>query len=246
MSVTFSDPRNNSALFTYLATDTNGNYTYNNSDATLQSIQKAFNVLLADINGFNNATATADLNKFALNIINDLQGIITFITPCASSTTPNKCSTAMCTYVAETQLAYTFFQIVLSAITNPESKKKYDFLPFYAQNYLSKPITDNSTNLIPGSTNKSYALCGDTKYQPPSDNPDMAAAYAALTATETAKLQTVQDSNTMYNLMYGAIALLAIVIILYIVKIMFFSNPTTTKKIGGYLRPGPPSYVRFV
>ena len=246
MSVTFSDPRNNTALFTYLATDTKGNYTYNNPDATLQSIQKAFNVLLADINGFNSATATADLNKFALNIINDLQGIVLFITPCANSTIPNKCNTTMCTYVAETQLVYVFFQLILTDITIPDSKKKYSFLPFYASNYLVKPITDNSTNLIPGKIDKSYALCSSSTYQPPSDNPDMAAAYASLTATETAKLQTVQESNTLYNLMYIAIALLAVVIILYIVKIMFFSGSTTTKKIGGYLRPGIPSYVRLV
>lgn len=245
MSVTFSDPRNNTALFTYLATDTKGNYTYTNPDATLQSIQKAFDLLVANINSFNSATATADLNKYALNIINNLQGIITFITPCASSTTPNKCNTTMCTYVAEIQLVYVFFQVILTDITNPESKKKYDFLPFYASNYLAKPITDNSTNLIPGSTNKSYSLCSDSRYQPPSDNPEMIAAYAALTATETAKLQTVQDTNMLYNLMYGAIALLAIVIILYIIKIMFFNNPTSTKKIGG-LRPGLPSYVRYV
>jgi hypothetical protein len=246
MSVTFSDPRNNSALFTYLATDTKGNYTYNNPDATLKSIQKAFDVLLADINGFNGATTTADLNKYALNIINDLQGIITFITPCASGDIPNKCNTTMCTYVAETQLAYVFFEVILTDITNPDSKKNYDFLPFYASNYLAKPITDNLNNLIPGSIDKSYALCSDTKYQPPSDNPDMAAAYAALTATETTKLQTTQDSNNLYNLMYVAIALLAVVIIIYIVKIMFFSNPIITKKIGGYLRPGIPSYVRSV
>jgi len=243
MSVTFSDPRNSPA-FTFLNTNSNGVYTYNNPDATLQSIQAAFNVLLTDINSFNNATSTADLDKYSLNILNDLQSIVTFITPCASSTTINKCSTTMCTYVGEIQLAYVFFQIVLTDLTNPDSKKTYDFLPFYAQNYLAKVITDNSSNLIPGQTT-SYALCSSTKFQPPSTNPDMAAAYAALTARENSKLVTVQNTNTAFNLIYVAIALLILIVVIYIVKIMFFNTKNITKKIGG-LRPGPPNYVRLV
>ena len=248
MSVIFSDPRNNKNFFTYLATDTKGNYTYNNPDITLQTIQKAFNVLLADINGFNNSTTIQDLDKYSLNILNDLQGIVTSIEPCASNQTPAKCDTTICKYVGETQLAYTFFQIILSDITNPESKQKYDFLPFYAQNYLVKPITDNSSNIIPAGDikNPQYSLCYTSRYQPPSNDPKMKAAYEALTARQNEKLQTVQNSNTLYNLMLGAVVLLAVVIILYIVKIMFFSGSTTTKKIGGMLRPGLPSYVRLV
>jgi hypothetical protein len=248
MSVIFSDPRNNLHFFTYLATDTKGEYTYNNPDITLQTIQKAFNVLLADINGFNNSTSMADLDKYSLNILNDLQGIVTSIESCASNQTPSKCDTTICKYVGEIQLAYTFFQVILTDITNPDSKQKYDFLPFYAQNYLVKPITDNPSNIIPGGDpkNPQYSLCNSSRYQPPSDDPKMKAAYEVLIARQNEKLQSVQNNNALYNLMYVAIALLAVVIIIYIIKIMFFNGSTSTKKIGGMLRPGMPSYVRSV
>ena len=243
MSVHFSDPRNSPA-FIYLNTDSNGNYTYINPDSTLKSIQAAFNVLLADINGFNNATLLPDLDRYSIGILNDLQGIVTFITPCASATTINKCSTTMCTYVGEIQLAYVFFQIVLTDLTNSEAKSAYDFLPFYAQNYIAKVITYNSSNLVLGQ-NTSYSLCSQTKYQPPSTNPTMEAKYAALTSKENTKLVTVQNTNTVFNLIYVAIALLILIVVIYIVKIMFFNTKNITKKIGG-LRPGPPNYVRLV
>jgi hypothetical protein len=248
MSVIFSDPRNNPKFFTYFATDTKGEYTYNNPDITLQTIQKAFNVLLADINGFNNSTSVQDLDKYSLNILNDLQGIVTAIESCASNQTPTKCDTTICKYVGEIQLVYTFFQIVLTDITRPDSKQNYDFLAFYAQNYLVKPITDNPSNIIPAGDpkNPQYSLCYTSRYQPPSNDPKMKAVYDALIARQNAKLQTVQNNNTLYNLMLGAVVLLAVVIIIYIVKIMFFNGSTTTKKIGGMLRPGPPSYVRLV
>ena len=247
MSVTFSDPRNNSKLLTYLLTDNNGNYTYSNPDLSLQSIQKAFNVLYTDINGFNNATATADSDKYALNILGDLQGIVAFITQCSDNKNPqsDKCILPMCKYVQEIQLIYIYFLTILTSITQTETKKSYDFLSFFGQNYLATLVTNNSNNLQLG-TDNTYKLCGGPTIYPVSDDPKMKAAYDALTARQNAKLQTVQNSNNLYNLMYGAIALLAIVIILYIVKIVFFSGSTKTKKIGGMLRPGIPNYVRLV
>ena len=248
MSVTFSDPRNNSRLYTYLLTDTNGNYTYPNPDLSLQSIQKAYNVLYADINGFNNATTTADLDKYALNILTDLKGIVNFITLCSDNknTQSEKCKSSMCAYIQETQLVYIFFLTILTSITQTETKKSYDFLSFFGQNYLATLVTNNSNNLQLG-TDNTYKLCGGPTIYPVSDDPKMKAAYDALTARQNAKLETVQNSNTLYNLMYGAVALLAVVIILYIVKIVFFSDSSNnTKKIGGMLRPGIPSYVRLV
>jgi hypothetical protein len=247
MSVTFSDPRNDPKLLTYLLTDNNGNYTYSNPDLSLQSIQKAFNVLYTDINGFNNATATVDLDKYALNILGDLQGIVAFITPCSDNKNPqsDKCILPMCKYVQEIQNIYIFFLTRLTSITQTEKKKSYDFLSFFGQNYLATLITNNSNNLQLATDNK-YVLCFGPTIYPVSDDPKMKAVYDELMARQNAKLQTVQTSNNLYNLMYGAIALLAIVIILYIVKIVFFSGSTKTKKIGGMLRPGPPNYVRLV
>ena len=253
MSVVFSDPRSGNTNLTYLVTDSNGNYTYTNPDATLKEIQQAFTVLLLDINSFNKATSSEDMDKYSLNILNDLQGIVTTINPCANSNLPNKCSSPQCIYVAEVQLLYISLLVILNEITNVTLKKSYDFLAFYATNYISAPITSNQINLISNSSTK-YSLCNTSAFngswQPPSDDPKRAAAFAAVTARANSKLQTVQNNNQLHNLMYIAIALVLIIIFIVIVKNTFFNGSKTSseviKKIGGMLRPGPPSYVRLV
>lgn len=261
MSVAFSDPRNSPALV-YLNTNASGNYTYPNPDNRLQIIQQAFSVLLEDMNSFNNSTNVIDLDHYAQNILADFEGIITLITPCANNPSITKCGPPIisdCLYVAEIQLAYVLFYTTLSSLTQA-ARNQYDFLSFYANNYLTSAIINIPSNLQFGSVNLDstdcpqgkYSLCpmGQQYYCFTTNSPSLTAKYEALLARETSKAVIVQQSNTSFNLLFVALALLIVIVIICIIKNMIFSNSTTSskviKKIGGMLRPGPPSYVRLV
>ena len=261
MSVAFSDPRNNVALV-YLRTNESGKYTYPNPDNRLQIIQKAFSVLLDDMKSFNNSTNVVDLDNYALSILADFEGIITLITPCAKNPSITKCGPPIitdCVYVAEIQLLYVLFYATLSSLTQA-ARNQYDFLSFFANNYLTSAIINIPSNLQFGSINPDstdcpqgkYSLCpmGQQYYCFTTNSPSLTAKYEELRKRSTLKVVTVQRRNTSFNLLFIALILLMVIVIICIIKNMFFSNSTTSfkviKKIGGMLRPGPPSYVRLV
>ena len=217
------DPRSTSTYFkyVYLAVDANGNPTYPNPDSTLQSINNAFNTIFTNVTTFNNELSnTQTWNSTSLAIMDNLKKIINIMKPCASSTDINKCSKDICKYVPEIQVVFNAYTVILMLITSPKIKKKYTFLPFYSQYYLIDAVTSNPDNQQFGT----YYLCGDSSYQPKSDDPDMAAQYQALMAVAETQLTTVQNENTIYIYFVTAAIIILLIIVIFIIKYFFFNT----------------------
>jgi len=217
------DPRSTSTYFkyVYLAVDSNGKTTYPNPDSTLQSINNAFGTIFSNVTTFNNEESNSHTwDSSSLAIMDNLKNIINIMKPCASSTDINKCSQDMCKYVPEIQVVFNAYTVILMKVTSPKNKKKYSFLPFYSQYYLIDSVTSNPNNQQFGT----YYLCGDSSYQPKSDDPEMAAQYQALMGVAQEQLTTVQNNNNTYIYLVIAVIVIVIIIIILLIKYYFFNT----------------------
>lgn len=224
------DPRSTTTYFkyVYLAIDSNGKPTYPNPDSTLQSINDAFRIIFTNVTTFNNELYNSQTwNSTSLAIMDNLKKIINIMKPCASSTDINKCSKDICKYVPEIQVVFNAYTVILMLVTSPKIKSKYTFLPFYSQYYLIDAVTSNPNNQQFGT----YYLCGDSSYQPKSDDPDMMAQYQALMTVADTQLTTVQNENAIYTYFVIAIIIVVLIIVIFIIKYFFFNNNKTKLKI---------------
>ena len=224
------DPRSTSTYFkyVYLAIDSNGNPTYPNPDSTLQSINNIFKTLFTNVTTFNNEQSHSfTWDSSALAIMDNLKNIVNIVKPCASSTDINKCSTDICKYVAEIQVVFNAYTIIFTRITSPNNKKNYKFLSFYSQYYLIETITLNPHNQRFGN----YYLCGDSFYQPRSDDPEMASQYQALMKVAETQLSTVQNNYKIYVYIATAVSIIVLIIVIFIIKYLFFNKSETKSKI---------------
>jgi len=220
---TIVDPRlENPILYLYLAIDSDGNSRYINPDAKLQNILSILNTLLTNIQSFNTENSnTHNLDVLALAIYNNINSLLDNIKPCANSKDTMKCNQDICKYSKELQVIIISYVPILSQITSPKNKKKYQFIYFYAQYYINNIITSNPSNQ---KSDRKFYLCSTSSYQPRSEDPIMKAQYDVLMENANIELVTTQDSVNTYYLLIVAGVLFAIIIVICIIKFTFFNK----------------------
>jgi hypothetical protein len=170
-----------------------------------------------------------NLDTASYQIQTSVNDIISLVTPCASNTNPNKCTSSVCQYISEVEQLLTQYFIILTNMTSNDIKINYQFLPFLLLKEISDTITSNQTNYDP--INKNYVLCTDgTNYTAKSDNPKLQTLYNRLLNKMTTQ-QTSRDTRQFDTGLINFLLYILLPTIIFIILILLYIRHVKNSKV---------------